>query len=776
MKLYVASRRSSLTRFLKIAAVASLVGLILSAVALLSPTMVGAQKPAADGDSDGPCDLEAQVITTPLKTTGFFLPGATIAIETKAPIISMNIPLKTNPRFCRVSTAPVPIGKWSWQILERPALSTSQLVVGVTGLNVSLRLDQPGVYKIGFTACPLGCRFKLPDQTMFPVDPARREIVVRVLAILPPGQLPALPRSARLSTSKTPVESHCAFDEDITSATWLTVKPWSGPSDYKLLEGAVTESVVTSVDNDLNHYSQDWNIQVTPDPSHRELINANSSGQDGIEVEWERDYLPEIFRPTVGDRVSTIGYWIYDCDHSKRSEIHPPVLLAVHRPRTIELPSSAGVGSNAFVPGIITDIWVNREAGGGTDDCASTGLWQQKDPSKPPVDSHGRPIFRCLPDSEGFSSNPINRVFEFNIYLPTSPHALMARFGKTAPPVPLFKVTSNPGGSAGPEPVVTLDESEDVPYLKVRIDLRSYTKQTYSRRIVAAWAYAAPDNWGARRWNVRVNSMNITDDTDPNPLGFSDNGDWRFWVNTNNGSSEWAKLFDCGGCAHGNETFDGRPWVTNSASPDRDLGADIVLLPNQPIMLNTTGFDEDFTFEDKISPLSLRLPQVAGSNSVTADENSGKYVLHYQVLPGAAVGRSQLTAAALGRYNAYVLTNNDLRGRTAEALAILNASFNGGGSLSTAPTATDDTAERDSSSGRIDAPRLLAIIQKIERTNPGQLDAFFRDVDRFIQRAKKAHREDKVSQFLRALKPAVPTALWRARGFEGQLTLVTKAE
>ena len=175
----------------------------------------------------------------------------------------------------------------------------------------------------------------------------------------------------------------------------------------------------------------------------------------------------------------------------------------------------------------------------------------------------------------------------------------MAAVGKKAPPVPLYKAVANPDGSGGPDPVVELITNETVPYLKVRIDLRTYTRQTYSRRIVAAWAHAAPDNWGARRWNVRVTSMNITDDTDPNPFTIDDNGDWRFWVNTNNGTSEWAKLFDCGGCAHGNETFGGRPWMTNAGSPDRSLGADIVLFPNQHILLNTTGFDEDFTREDR---------------------------------------------------------------------------------------------------------------------------------------------------------------------------------
>ena len=751
-----------------IVAAAGLGALLLVAAFLLAAS-AGAQEPIDDGDPNGGCVDEGQVLITALRTTGAYLPGATIGIQVEPPIISMRTRLPTNPRFCRVFAKPVPTGNWRWDIVERPAGSTSQ-VVGGDRLKVTFLLDRAGVYRIRFSACPSGCGIKLPDQTIFTVAPNSREVVVRVLAILPPHQLPVLPRSAATATSPTSVPDHCSFQPDLLSAAWRTVRPWSGANDYRLLEGEVVESVVSAVDNDLNHYSQDWNIEVRPDPKYRELLNRNSAGQNQVEVEWERDYLPETYRPTRGDRVSAIGYWIYDCDHKSRSEIHPPVLLAAHRPRTVALP--AEFGTNAYVPGIVTDVWVNREAGGGTDDCPGTGLRQQTHPSKPAFDAQGRPIRRCLPDSEGFSSNPINRVFEFNIYLPMSPQEVMAAVGKKAPPVPLYKAVSNPGGSGGPDPVVELITNENVPYLKVRIDLTTYTRQTYSRRIVAAWGHAAPDNWGARRWNVRVNSMNITDDTDPNPFTIDDDGDWRFWVNTNNGTSEWAKLFDCGGCAHGNETFDGRPWMTNSVSPDRSLGADIVLFPNQHILLNTTGFDEDFTFEDRISPLSLTLAQAQVQNgSATANDNSGKYTMRYQVLPGAEVGRAQLTPAAQARYDAYSLTNNDLRGLRADVLALLDASFSAGTRKPAGPTVPSvEKPEREPwAFEALSVKQLSQNIQRAQRERPAELDAFFRDVDRFIQRGKKARREEKVLQFLKALKPTVPAALWRRHGLEEQM-------
>ena len=243
-----------------------------------------------------------------LKTTGAYLPGATIGIQAEPPIISVRTSLSTNPR-CRVFARPVPTRNWRWEIIEQPAGSTSRLAGG-NQLQVTLLLDRVGVYKIRFIACPSGCAIKLPDQTSFPVEPNSREVVVRVLAILPPQQSPVLPRSAATATSPTSVPDHCGLLPDYLSAAWRTVKPWSGANDYRLLEGEVVESIVSATDNDLNHYSQDWNIEVRPDPKYRELLNRNSAGQNQVEVEWERDYLPETYRPTKGDqsRRLAIGY------------------------------------------------------------------------------------------------------------------------------------------------------------------------------------------------------------------------------------------------------------------------------------------------------------------------------------------------------------------------------------------------------------------------------------------------------------------------------------
>ena len=324
----------------------------------------------------------------------------------------------------------VPHGNWSWQIIERPANSTSQ-IGGTSDSSVSLLLDQPGVYKIRFLACASGCEIAVPNYGVVSIDPGAAEIVVRVVAILPPDKSPVVPvynpldpTTSDFKPNRTSITTNCGRFEDYLSAAWYTVLPWNGASDYKLLEGKVVSSVVSSSDSFANHNSNDWDMGVVPHPWSNSLMGL---GQTDIAVEWERLFFPEKMRPTEGDWISAIGYWIYDCDHEEKTEIHPPVFLATQRARALLLPERAGAGSDVYVPGIVTDIWVNERAGDITGACANTGL---HDASNPLFD-------RCLPDGGEHTPNPIKRIYNFNIYLPRSPQALMAAVSKSAPPVPL---------------------------------------------------------------------------------------------------------------------------------------------------------------------------------------------------------------------------------------------------------------------------------------------------------------------------------------------------
>jgi hypothetical protein len=419
--------------------------------------------------------------------------------------------------------------------------------------------------------------------------------------------LPALEVTA--PTDFEDASEKCDGGGGVKDPQWVTVNPWRGPQDYELLEGRVIQSRISRQDNPLNHHSQDQTFHVDPDPPYRRLL---ALGQRDLEIEWERNHLPEPFWPTPGDRVSVYGYWIHDCGHDFKTEIHPLVMIAVQRPRPIEIPENvlfrflapiggdpvvSNIGSNVYVPGIVTDIWFNQNSGEITDNCSTTGLHQ---PYAGQLDSAVLIRSQCIPTPFRGGPSPLNRRFEFNIYLPPNPEVLVRAQGLTPHPIPFFRQTlEHPFGAAeGPEPTIEFMSAGNVDFLKVTVDLSSFTGAQYARRIVAGWVYPSPDNWGLKTWKLRLNSLDVHNDGDGSLRG---DGNWRFWVNTNNTDQEWTKLFDCDGCVHGTENFAGRPWQTGSLAevlPDRSLGPDLLLFPSQRIWVHTSGFEDDTVVSD----------------------------------------------------------------------------------------------------------------------------------------------------------------------------------
>ena len=55
------------------------------------------------------------------------------------------------------------------------------------------------------------------------------------------------------------------------------------------------------------------------------------------------------------------------------------------------------------------------------------------------------------------------------------------------------------------------------------------------------------------------------------------------------------------------------------------------------------------------------------------------------------------------------------------------------------------------------------------------MNVFFQDLKRVMQRERGLDREEDLYQFLLALKPAVPAALWQKHGLETELRAVRKA-
>ncbi len=274
---------------------------------------------------------------------------------------------------CSVRYYGLPAGAFTWQLPQRPTGSAAALS-GTATLVATLTPDVNGAYTVRLVGCPGGCTV----QGNAVQESALELTLTAVDSIaLPPGMEPAVPPMFGTSPSTIPdADEKCLGGGGVVDPQWVTVNQWTGAESYELLEGSVEKSRVSRKDNPLNHDSQDHLSHVRPDAAYRRLLRGS---QQFLEIEWERSHFPEPFRPTPGDRASIFGFWILDCGHDGPTEIHPPVGVAVHRPRAIAIDASvpvtyesgddvipfftSTVGSNVYVPGIVTDIYFSQQAG-----------------------------------------------------------------------------------------------------------------------------------------------------------------------------------------------------------------------------------------------------------------------------------------------------------------------------------------------------------------------------------------------------------------------------
>ena len=415
----------------------------------------------------------------------------------------------------------------------------------------------------------------------------------------------------------------CQGGGGVLDPQWVTAQEWSSANDYKLLEGVVYKAHISVQDDFLDHDTHDVDFNVIPDKRYNNLVSADSLADEHgqMAVEWESGGYPERFRPTASDRVSVFGFWIINCGHPPYySEIHPPVGIAVHRPRPIQIPAgksfdwvfsdgtiSSTAGNNVYVPGILTNIWFNRYSGENTR-CGGTSLHQ------PGICNTCIPPSQTCPPYIGGSCirSPLSldRVFEFNIYLPRNPAVNGRQQGLSNPPTPpIYVGVSNPWGIAGPEPVITPVTEGDVTYLHVQLDLRGFTGDAYSRRIESAWVYPASDNWGLARWHVSFPVLDVHDDLDPWTDWPNDDGDWRFWLTLNNRDQEWTRILFGDDNAHGKMTFS-PSWETGASDPlfwrqnqyeldsAHRLGPDVLAYPDQGVQIHTTAYESDAIWDD----------------------------------------------------------------------------------------------------------------------------------------------------------------------------------
>ena len=641
---------------------------------------------------DCPDFLEPQVELIPYTfLVGYPIVGFTVKISAEnVKFHGQAMPACGFPDF----VAPVPDLLWSLQ--TKPVGSLVD-VFDKTSRVARLPIDRAGDYVVVLTVCPGdGCTIQPPGSHLAPVHVDPQTIVIPIgakdSAPLAPETTPLVPPPPSPSPSPATPVDRCAWGPlpGSLAKQWWAIEQINGPDHYKQLDGFVRASRVARMDDPLNHgwpgpVIQDANFNVVPDPKFAGLLfdPFNPDSPEDIEVEWETASIPESYRPTVGDRVSVFGYWDTDCGHD-RPEIHPPVGIAVHRPRPIRIPDDKTfdelggeiAGTGIYVPGIITDIFFSVR--GGDLMGADTGLANHD----------------LVPGGPGGTPQPgpvpapsLDRVFKFDIYLPKNPQVTMAQLGFHPPPVPLYIQDSNITGARDPQIDVETDASGLPAYLHVTLDLRGYTGATYVHRIAAGWVLPSADNWGLARYKLRLLRLEVTGDGDGTLRG---EGDWRLWINTNNaanlnfGRQEWVKIinYDVG---TGVENFGGRPWETGlTGEPgaplaDRSLGPDLLRYPaatspfpaprDYGILFHSTGYEaDDLTDDDAGTVLEAHVrrggpPSSRQNHCVRAGEQLGGLTysdcVHYnavfEAVPGPALAPAVVNDVMRDIADQYVL-------------------------------------------------------------------------------------------------------------------------
>lgn len=717
---------------------------------LSDPTLIAECEAARSRDSSGPieCGESARLYLGGLELLNSCpLVGTTAYIDATAAkiILDRDFP-------CHDQPLGLPSGEWRWEIIKPDG--SSETVSGGDLLR-AIYLDQSGTYTIRFTACPDdgdgGCTINLPSGSTTLLDPKSWTLNFTTTDgdHIPPETQPSPPPSVvnecdsvgpTVDWCKSPtyrnfseLDAMCLGGYRGIDPEWITIPeprstmPWEDESkvdwwwdgDYKTIEGRVVRSRVSRMDNPASHETQDVIFNILPDPKYNYLRSINdrnifSWGQSTVEVEWEREYIPELYRPTVGDRVAAFGYWSSDCGHAPyNAEIHPPVGVAVQRYRPILIPEDANfeefggnAGQDVYVPGVITDIYFNTDSG------EITGCSELDD-----SELHQPPVYRCYdppdpPSGECYpivtegpcidGPSPINKIFKFNIYLPREPRIIMEEAGfEDIPSSPLYiHIEPNSPDPHGLSPSVRKIVSEEgTTYLEVTVDLRGYSYTSYSRRIVTGWIYPSPDNWHLEQWRVRVTGVEVHDDADE--FG---SGSWRLWFNTNNARNsyitpEWKSLIECNSCVDdGDDIIDdhnsGYSFSTGSTFRlDDRLGPDLLRYPDRydlclpkddRIIIHTTGFeDEEATLcQDDLGtayrehspppePMEESIDNecertvLLSSSDITGStvgeifsfdliySDCGHYTLSYEILPLGPVGGAELSEEALWLYNRY---------------------------------------------------------------------------------------------------------------------------
>ncbi len=496
----------------------------------------------------------------------------------------------------------------------------------------------------------------------------------------------------------------CQGGGGLINPQWVTVSNWSGASDYKLVEGYVVRSWPPMTDAPFNHdlawNGGDWyvihdvGVVVSPDPKYYNLVSTKpewESSPNLLGCETQGDKIPDHLRPVEGDRVSLFGFWILDCGHEPfYTEIHPIVGWAVHRNRPVRIPDDATftfdlvtntvtstAGNNLYVPGIATDLWFNSDTGdntGGGNNSLAQPARCNPNYAQCLAANPGHPEFcqRYLDADNNITQSPIQREYDFNIYLPKNPSDVFAEVGQHRPRAPLYVTMSNPHASDGPYPTITRTNETvngvTYEYLRVHLDLRGYPFSTYSRRIEAAWVYPKADNWGLAQYRVALHKLDVYDDLDSKARWPGTDGDWILWLMLPSADQSWTRILDGFNNTHGTKTFD-PPWETGSSDsvfhrpplsidPQRRLGSDILSF-SPYVNFWMGGYEADEGFDDDPGRISSFFYNYTDSVATTVASHNGNFSASFTTTRIATLNNGTLSAAAaqLGRHYLITCTN-----------------------------------------------------------------------------------------------------------------------
>ena len=656
------------------------------------PATVAAQPPPDEVECTESAELFARVVRD-TSTPPVSIPGFPITL-----IGSSSSLIVTNACGGQKKST---ITKFAWR-LEAPPGSTATLQ-NATTLRVTFTPTVVGTHKVHLVICPEACKVRLttgftptkkPIIELVDVGPANFTSTIEVVdsAQVPPLYVPgALPKPFKgpNSTERVPDTSpgdyslardFCAGAIGVgssLSAQWFTTRvfPQNAPV-YALAEGRVYHTRVARKDHPASHRSNDANSLVELDPHLRHLLVPDTATDKsallpfgGLEIEWETRELPEAFRSVQGDRISALGYHVIDCGHEKFTEIHPAIAVAVHRPRSVLLPTSVAfehngpvqpLGTRVNVPGIVTDVLVNLR-GGQALDCENAAIHI---PTR-----LGGLVVPCAkqPTTAG-------KTFDFHIYLPPSPAHRLQELGQTPAFLPNLHVSvidhpNTPLNARRDVPLTIVEKrlDGDTPYVVVSVDIsRMKTGEKFAKRIFSAWVY--PDlsgtNFGLRPLRVRLNTLKVTDDGDPFLKG---DGDWKFWAVLSSIKNPWTRLIDCGGCVE-EKTYSPTSsgiWEAGAMPSAGDLGGEMFLFSGQQGSIQFTGYEEDALTSDDagnvFDPVSLLITRsakskcndqtVGGLNNLDPSTSScAGYEVNYTVSAGQTPVAATLSPQAIAAF------------------------------------------------------------------------------------------------------------------------------